>query len=126
VVFFVDRSLGGKKVPNALRAAGAAVETHDSHFRQDLPDQDWLTEAGQRGWIVLTADKHIRYRQFERDALIAAKVQAFVVTARPGPETAGLLVSALSQMLALCEEHKGRPFIAKVSRGPVVEIVVLG
>jgi hypothetical protein len=38
IVFFVDRSLGNKYVPDALRAAGARVEVHESHFPSETED----------------------------------------------------------------------------------------
>ena len=56
LVFFVDRSLGRRIIPDALRAANAQVELHDDHFPQDARDQTWLAEAGKRGWVVLTKD----------------------------------------------------------------------
>ena len=42
LVFFVDRSLGGKYVAEALRAEGLTVEIHDKHFPIDAPDEMWL------------------------------------------------------------------------------------
>jgi hypothetical protein len=39
LVFFIDRSLGRRVIPNALRDAGARVEVHDDHFSQDAQDQ---------------------------------------------------------------------------------------
>jgi hypothetical protein len=44
--FFVDRSLGGRVVAEALRAAGEAVEVHDDHFAVDAADQTWLADVG--------------------------------------------------------------------------------
>lgn len=126
MVYFVDRSLGRKKVPEALRCAGATVEVHDDHFPNSTPDQIWLKEVGRRGWIVLTADKRIRYRSLERDALLAAGVQAFVLTSIPGPEMGAIFVAALRRMEAMCASHGSRPFIAKVSRGPDVKVIVAG
>ena len=126
MIYFVDRSLGRKKVPEALRRAGATVEVHDDHFPQSTPDQIWLTEVGRRGWVVLTADKRIRYRTLERDALIAAGVQAFVLTSIPGPDMGDIFTSALAKMEAMCAGHGSRPFIAKVSKGPDVRIIVVG
>ena len=72
LVFFVDRSLGRKIIPEALRHAGEEVRIHDEHFPQNAKDEVWLTEVGQRGWIVLTKDTHIRYRATESAALLAA------------------------------------------------------
>jgi hypothetical protein len=34
---------------DALKQAGAAVEIHDDHFRQDAPNVEWLREVGPRG-----------------------------------------------------------------------------
>src|SRR5260221_3638060 len=82
LVFFIDRSLGRRVIPNALRDAGARVEVHDDHFSQDAQDQVWLDEAGKRCCVVLTKDKHLRYRAVETNGLMSAKVRAFVLTTR--------------------------------------------
>lgn len=113
MIFFVDRSLGRKKVPDTLRDAGVVVQVHDDCFPQRTPDPVWLAEAGRRGWVVLTSDKRIRYRSLERQALLAAGVQAFVLTSIPGPDMGAIFVAALPKMTALCAAHPGRPFIAK-------------
>ena len=68
-IVVAERYKAGESI--ALRDAGARVELHDDHFSQDAQDQVWLTEAGERGWIVLTKDKHIRYRAVETNALIS-------------------------------------------------------
>ena len=76
---FLDESLDSLSVVIALREAGATVERHTEHFARGVADDVWLAEAGKNGWIVLTRDKRIRYRQLERLALQAAKVRAFVL-----------------------------------------------
>src|SRR6185295_13285523 len=38
LVFFVDRSLGRKIIPTALRKTGEEVRVHDEHFPQDTRD----------------------------------------------------------------------------------------
>lgn len=58
-VFFVDRSLGGKTVPAALRQANLKVEVHADHFADDAPDVVWLLEGGKQDWVVLAKDKDI-------------------------------------------------------------------
>jgi hypothetical protein len=79
--FFVDRSLGACDVPDALSAAGVRVEIHDDHFAPDTADTAWLSEVGARGWIVLTKDARIRRHPLELQALLAAGVAAFMLTA---------------------------------------------
>jgi hypothetical protein len=72
----VDRALGTLTVAEALRLAGCRVEIHDRHFAQDARYADWLAAVGRRGWVVLTKDHHIRTRQSELIALLAAGVAA--------------------------------------------------
>src|SRR5438876_7899284 len=45
LVFFIDRSLGRKKVPEALRAAGLDIRVHDELFPQATQDVVWLAFA---------------------------------------------------------------------------------
>jgi PIN like domain len=82
--FFIDRSLGRRVVPDALRASGLVVHTMASVYgepvAQRLRDEIWLREVGERGWVVLMKDDAIRRRPAERDALIAGGVRAFCLT----------------------------------------------
>ena len=85
----------------------------------------WLAEAGKRGWVVLTKDKHLRYRAVETNALMSAKVRAFVLTARgdlSGAEIGQIFVKALPRMRILCATDS-RPFVAHVSRNGSVSIM---
>lgn len=81
--FFIDRSLG-KSITEGLRAAGLTVHTMASVYgeasAQQLPDEVWLRDAGENGWIVLTKDDAIRRRPAEREALIEAGVRVFCLT----------------------------------------------
>ncbi|HEX5645583.1 MAG TPA: hypothetical protein VFX56_01320 [Nitrospira sp.] len=116
-VFFLDRSLGKKRVATALREAGATLHIHDDHFPPDAKDEDWLLEAGRRGWIVLTKDHRIRYRHVERLALMKAGVAAFILTAGDlqGDEMAQIFVKALPRITRFLKNHT-KPFIAKLAR----------
>src|SRR6266705_1579543 len=55
--FFLDRSLGRKAVPEALRADGWDVITLAEHYSmpadEQIPDTDWIEEAAQRRWPIL-------------------------------------------------------------------------
>lgn len=117
LVFFIDRSLGKKIVAQALRQIGETVEIHDDHFAPDAKDEDWLSEVGRRGWVVLTKDDRIRYRVTERTALTSAKVRAFVLTSSQlqGAEMAAAFVNALPRIKRLITNH-APPFIGRVSR----------
>jgi hypothetical protein len=125
-VFFVDRSLGRKIIPAALRQAGEEVRIHDDLFPQNARDESWLTEVGKRGWIVLTKDTRIRYHAIEVNALRAAAVRAFVLTAKgdlSGSEMAGIFVKALPAIKRLCS-RQSPPFLARVNREGSVALMV--
>jgi uncharacterized protein with PIN domain len=55
-VFFVDRCLGGKRLPESLRLLGIRVEIHDDHFAKDALDKDWLPQVASKKWIIFTKD----------------------------------------------------------------------
>jgi hypothetical protein len=82
--FFIDRSLGRKHLANALTEQGVIVHTMASVYGEDvaqgLVDEQWLTDAGAEGWIVLMKDDAIRRRPAERDVLADAAVRAFCLT----------------------------------------------
>lgn len=125
MTFFVDRSLGAKTVPTALRAAGWQVVVHDDTFPPDTPDTDWLAQAGAHGWTVLTKDDRLRYRPAERQALLEAGVHVVVLTSHnlTGPEMAELCVRAAHQIEALTARHAGQPMIATLTKGPTLRVV---
>ena len=82
--FFIDRSLGRRIVPEALRACGLVVHTmaevYGERVGQGLRDEVWLRDVGERGWVVLMKDVAIRRRPVEREALITGGVRAFCLT----------------------------------------------
>ncbi|MGH7324614.1 MAG: hypothetical protein ACREJ9_08200 [Candidatus Rokuibacteriota bacterium] len=125
LVLFVDRSLGKKIVAGALRQAGAQVEIHDDHFAPDALDEVWLREAGERGWIVLTKDRGIRYRAPALAAIRLATVRMFVLTAGDlqGPEMAAIFVKALPLIVRVARGQVA-PFIAKVTKSGAVSLLV--
>jgi hypothetical protein len=81
--FFVDRSLG-KSVVAGLREVGLTVpsmaDIYGEQQAQRLPDESWLRDAGEHGWVVLTKDDAIRRRPAERDAMIQASVRVVCLT----------------------------------------------
>ena len=114
-VYFTDRDLG-KRFPEILRAGGLTVERHGDHFAHDTPDDAWLEEVGNRGWIALTHDRRIRYKPNERDAVIRHGVPLLVVVgAAPFQDLAEAFVTTLPRVEEFLAGHKP-PFIAKVYR----------
>jgi predicted nuclease of predicted toxin-antitoxin system len=116
-VFFVDRSLGKHVVADALREVGARVEIHDEWFPPDSSDEEWLAQAGRKGWIVLTKDNRLRYRPREKAVLLRSNVRAFILTARnlTGEEIAKAFTLALPRIENFLRRH-AKACIVAVSR----------
>jgi hypothetical protein len=123
VTFFLDRSLGKEIVAQALRAAGADVEIHDDHFPPDAKDEDWLTEVGSLGWIVLTKDRRFHTRILEITAIARARVRVFKLTAAclQGPEMATIFVKSIPKIRRFVTGNAA-PFIATVDRNARVKL----
>ena len=114
MTFFFDRTYG-RKVPQALKILGLAVEAHDSHFMPHTKDDQWLAAVGQSGWAVITHDKRMLYNQSERRAIVHYGVGCFVV---PGAELSKwervrILARAWDTIQALAA-NEARPFIYRL------------
>lgn len=123
-VFFVDRSLGGRVVAQALREAGEEVRVHDDHFAQDTDDEVWLADVGERGWVVLTKDVLIRRDSLQRRVLLAANVAAFMFAR--GDVSGGVMAAAFAMALPRMKRALRRfdlPLIASVTVGGDVTLV---
>jgi predicted nuclease of predicted toxin-antitoxin system len=122
-IFYVERSLGGKVVPESLQQAGLNIERHKSHFVHNAEDVEWLPFCGQMGWVVLTKDKAIRSNEVELTALTRAGVACFVISSgeMTGEDMANAYIKALPH-IARFLKNKERPFIARVSPEGNVEI----
>lgn len=83
--YFIDRNLSRHQLPDALRASGRVVHTMLSVYGPDaeelVSDETWLTDAGGKGWLVLTKDDRIRRRPAELDAIIRFRVRVACLTA---------------------------------------------
>ncbi len=117
-VFFTDRDLGRHIFPACLRERDLNVEVHDDHFDEKTSDETWLREVGAQGWVVLTADYHIRYRSRETEALMEAGVKAFILIGDyPHRDRALNFLRVLPKAEEVLEETGGA-FIARVYRSP--------
>ena len=82
--FLIDRSLSQVSLPAALREAGliarTLAEVYGDQTAQETDDATWLALAGERGWVVLCKDDHIRRRPAELQALTDGNVRLFCLT----------------------------------------------
>ncbi|SRR5258708_1524974 len=122
--FFVDYCLGNQ-AGEALRAAGLSVEFHREHFREDEPDLGWLPVVGKKGWVVLTKDKAIRRKLWERDAVLAAGIRMFTLPSgnMTGQEMGAVLCASRLRMARFLRKNN-HPFIATVSQSGITLVAV--
>jgi PIN like domain len=76
---------------------------------------------GRRGWVVLTADYRMRYRERERDAIMEHNVRMFVLRAHRHDERIRNFLDALPRVEQLLQKHQ-EAFIAKVYQGGRTEM----
>lgn len=115
-VFFTDRDLGRRIIPEALEQAGVQVERHDTHFSATTRDVEWLQAVGAQGWIALSRNRRIRYVTEERDMVMRAGVALFLLVSKgTHAQLADGLVRTLSKIVAFRRRHPA-PFFAKVYR----------
>jgi hypothetical protein len=123
VTFFIDRAIGKKHVPAALRDFGAKIEVHADWFAPDAPDVEWLPIVSQKGWIVITKDERIGRNPLELMAIAEfhARVFIFVSGNLKRQQMADALVHAVTKMIKISQSNKA-PFIAKVYRDSTVKL----
>jgi len=107
----------------ALAHNGIHHQRHGEHFAPGTEDAVWLPFVGEKGWILLTKDKRIRFNDLEKQAVVANRVREFYFTSGNfnGEEMAALLVVALPEMIRLCGKHRP-PFIASLTKAGNVHI----
>lgn len=98
-------------------------ERHLSHFSRGTPDEKWLPVVGMNGWVLLTADKRIRYNLLEKRALDKSRVREFVFSSgnMSGLEMAQALEQAIRKMLNMCRRINP-PFVAAITRDGEVHL----
>ena len=118
LVLFLDEGLGQHIIAEALRAAGARVEIHADNFRTGEIDEVWLSAVANRGWVALTKDFRIRYREPALHAIRRARACVIVLKKSgdlSGAEMAAIFVKALPA-INRAAEREPPPFIAKVGK----------
>ena len=116
-VYFCDRNLG-KRFGQELRRQGLVVELHDDHFPQDMPDEDLLRHVAAQGWVILTLDKRMRYREAEKAAILRYQARVILLPLPKNPEKgwwlalAAEFTQAQSKVLAFLKRNQP-PFLAR-------------
>jgi len=92
-------------------------ERHLAHFPRGTPDETWLPKVGANGWVLLTADKRIRYNFLEKQALKEHAVREFVFASgnMSGEDMGAVLELAIPKMRRLARKLEP-PFVAAITR----------
>ena len=84
--FFLDRGLGSRIVPEALRHAGWTLETMDERYgkahSQSIQDTQWIEEATLAGDVLLGKDLAIARNALEAQVIYMVNARVFGL-ARP-------------------------------------------
>jgi PIN domain-containing protein len=123
--FFIDRSLGRYRVPQALRENGWLLRTHHEIYRErdeEILDVEWLELCGGEDMPVLSKDRRLRYRPAEIDAIRHFGVRAFILTA--GSLSGGEQASRFDRSRARIEEAclDTGPFVYKVHANRIARV----
>ncbi len=123
--FFLDKSLGGRDVADALRRAGWNVRTHHEVYGdrdQEIQDIEWLQDCGRQGWPALTMDRRIRYRPAEIAAVRRCAVGLFALTSGnlTAADQAQRFIRNEARIEAACEQ--AGPFMYAVHADRIVRI----
>ena len=115
IVFFADYCFG-KRGAIALRERGYRVEWLLDHFEMDARDVEWLPIVSQRGWVILSADKAMKARPVEFEALLRSGARMFVLARGDytGQAVINIISTHLDKIIAHVEANPG-PYIVSLS-----------
>ena len=82
--FFLDRGLGSRIVPGALRQAGWTLETMDERYgrtrSQSIQDTQWIEEASLAGDVLLCEDLAIVHNALEAQVVYMTSARVFALS----------------------------------------------
>lgn len=82
--FFLDRGLGARIVPQALREAGLSLETMDERYgkaaSQNIQDTQWIEEAALAGDVLLCKDLAIAHNTLEAQVVYMTSARVFALS----------------------------------------------
>lgn len=121
-IWWIDRCLGARIVPEGLRSAGVEVRTYAELYPNDpaVADTEWIPEVTARGWVILTKDENISRNPVEVAALRQAKAIYVALAAKDmtAPDQVACLLKHWRTIVGVVSTRKP-PVIAKVTRTDV-------
>ncbi len=125
---FIDRNSGGRAFKAILEGAGLTVVLHDDQFPPKTPDEAWIQEVGQRGWLAVTGDNAITCSPIALHHIRHSRLHLFILLGLNGATADGkaqCIISASSQMQRLAATH-GPPAVWRIGRDGVARRVEFG
>ena len=128
--FIIDRSVGGRIVPEGLRSLGYVVHTMDDVYGEDAvstPDTRWIADADDANWVVITKDMAITRHTIEIAALASSSLRVFAFA--QGNYTGAQMVEILEMHInrivrrsafGVRRSAKAGPFVDVIRKGDVV------
>lgn len=111
ITFFVDRSLGGKVVANAIHSLLDGVTeklaVHDELFDQDTDDETWLEHVGRKQWVCFSKDERIGKNVLELQAIVRYRVRIFMFARQDvcGADIGAAFGAALPHIRKIIAKH---------------------
>lgn len=116
LTLFVDEDLGTTAFPQTLRDAGVNLEILLDHYAHGTPDADWIPYVAQRGWVIITHDRDIRYNREERDAVMQHGGRLIIIrTSGTRAEMAQIFLNLSEHIITFLIQNPA-PFIARLYR----------
>jgi hypothetical protein len=118
--FFLDRGLGSRVVPQALRDAGWALETMDERYgkasSQHIQDTQWIEEATLTGDVLLGKDLAIARNPLEAQVIYMASARVFALSnaALAGPDMAQWYLANEAKIIETASRVSG-PYVMSVN-----------
>lgn len=73
--YFTDRNMGKYDFPDHLKENGVRVHVHGDHFADNAPDEEWIPEVADRGWVILAADRDVLHVPIELAAVMLSSAR---------------------------------------------------
>jgi hypothetical protein len=113
LVWFFDRSMGGRDVPDAFAARREHVRRHHvvfprAHLKREKDDLEWIGRVGVEGWVGITEDKRLLENVLAHRDVKRYRAQVFVLMSGDLDTRAQVkaVVRALPQMAAIVNARR--------------------
>ncbi len=96
---------------------------HDTYFNPDETDENIIKTAAAHGWVLITKDKRIRFRETAKDLIRSRNARMIVVTTKDQTTdvVSQVLIDAMPKICRFLDSTPP-PFVAKLTKNGIVEV----